>query len=369
MKKVGLIRHLHYPLLLVTMLLVAMGVFFIYSASYQITIETNAQVNYSSKQVVWSMIGLMVFVTVLLYGYDRIMKMSYVIYAANILLLIMVLAIGATRYGSQRWLQFGGLVLQPSEFAKITVILALARYLSTNLQNYRSVWFIVKAMILTFFPMILILRQPDLGTSLVFIPIFFAMVFVAGTPIKHLLWLIGAGMSVIPFFWFFILKDYQKNRLRVFWDPNLDPTGLGYQAIQSKIAIGSGGLLGKGWLHGTQNQLNFLPKRYTDFIFSVIGEEWGFIGVSFVLLLYFALVILGIYIASKSKDSFGKLVACGISVMVLSHVMINIGMTIGIMPITGLPLLFLSYGGSSMLTAIICIALLESIWVKRRYDY
>ncbi len=369
MKKLGLISHMNYPLLILTSLLIAVGVFFIYSASYQITLETNAQVNYSAKQLVWTLIGFMCFIAIILYGYDRIMKLSYMLYIANILLLLLVFAIGSTRYGSQRWIHIGGLVLQPSEFAKITIILALARYLSGNLQNYRSVSFLAKAMILTFFPMILILRQPDLGTSLVFIPIFFAMVFVAGTPIKHLLWFVGAGLTAIPCFWFFILKDYQKNRVRVFWDPNLDPTGLGYQAIQSKIAIGSGGFWGKGWLNGTQNQLNFLPKRYTDFIFSVIGEEWGFLGVSFVLLLYLLIMILAIYIASKSKDSYGKLVACGIAVMILSHVIINVGMTIGIMPITGLPLLFLSYGGSSMLTAIISIALLESIWIKRRYDY
>ncbi len=369
MKKIGLISHLNYPLLSVTVLLITVGLAFIYSASYQITIETNAQINYSSKQVVWSVIGIICFVAILLYGYDRIMKLSYLIYIANILLLILVFVIGATRYGSQRWIQVGGLVLQPSEFAKITIIITLSKYLSMNLQNYRSIWFLLKAMILTFFPMVLILRQPDLGTSLVFIPIFFTMVFVAGTPLKHLLLLIGTGITAVPFFWFFLLKDYQKNRIRVFWDPNLDPAGLGYQAIQSKIAVGSGGLFGKGWLHGTQNQLNFLPKRYTDFIFSVIGEEWGFLGVSFVLLLYFLLIIIGIYIASKSKDSFGKLLACGISVMILAHVIINVGMTIGIMPITGLPLLFLSYGGSSMLTAIISVALLESIWVKRKYDY
>jgi rod shape determining protein RodA len=185
---------------------------------------------------------------------------------------------------------------------------------------------------------------------------------------KYLFSFIFLGLASMPCFWF-LLKDYQKNRIRVFWDPNLDPTGLGYQAIQSKIAIGSGKLLGKGWLNGTQNQLNFLPKRHTDFIFSVIGEEWGFLGVSLVLVLYLSIIIIGIYIAARSKDIYGKLVATGISILILSHVLINVGMTIGIMPITGLPLLFLSYGGSSMLTAIISIALLQSIWLKRRYDY
>jgi len=224
----------------------------------------------------------------------------------------------------------------------------------------------------TFIPLIILLKQPDLGTAVVLLIMFLSLSIVKGLQKKVVVLLIIIGALSIPFIGNIMwegLKDYQKNRIRVFWDPNLDPTGLGYQAIQSKIAIGSGGLLGKGWLHGTQNQLNFLPKRHTDFIFSVIGEEWGFFGVMCVLILFLVLVLAGIYVASKSKDVYGKLVATGISIMLLCHVVINIGMTIGLMPITGLPLLFLSYGGSSMLTAIISIALLQSIWIKRRYDY
>ncbi|RJP57495.1 MAG: rod shape-determining protein RodA [Candidatus Auribacter fodinae] len=368
MFKGRIFKYLNYPLLFVTFALVGIGIIFISSASYQITLETNAQINYASKQIVWVVVAFIAFLTIILYGYDRIVNLSYPIYFMNIALLILVLALGSERYGAQRWLQFGGFLLQPSEFAKISIILVLARHISLNVGSYRSFMFILRPMVLTFIPMILILRQPDLGTSLVFIPILFSMIFVAGAMLKQLITLMSVGVLAMPIFWF-LLKDYQKNRIRVFWDPNLDPTGLGYQAIQSKIAIGSGGLLGKGWLHGTQNQLNFLPKRHTDFIFSVIGEEWGFFGVMCVLILFLVLVLAGIYVASKSKDVYGKLVATGISIMLLCHVVINIGMTIGLMPITGLPLLFLSYGGSSMLTAIISIALLQSIWIKRRYDY
>lgn len=362
------LKYLHYPLLIVTLLLIGIGVFFIYSASYQITLETNAEVNYASKQIVWIIAGLIAFFVVILYGHDRIQHLSYTFYILNIGLLILVLVLGSERYGAQRWLKFGGFLLQPSEFAKITIILALARLISSNVGNYRSVLYVVKPILLTFVPMILILRQPDLGTSLVFIPVLFTMMFVAGAKLKYILTLIFTGLGAMPVFWF-LLKDYQKNRIRVFWDPNLDPTGLGYQAIQSKISIGSGGLFGKGWLNGTQNQLNFLPKRHTDFIFSVIGEEWGFIGVAVVLTLFFLIILMAIHIASRSKDIYGKLVATGIAIMILCHVLINIGMTIGLMPITGLPLLFLSYGGSSMLTAITTIALLQSIWIKRRHDY
>ncbi|MCD6459572.1 rod shape-determining protein RodA [bacterium] len=368
MNRLQSFKYINIPLLALTVILTAIGVFFIYSASYQITIETQSQVNYYSKQIIWVAVSFCIFLFVLFYGYENIMKQSFLILGLNIILLIMVYIFGNERYGAQRWLQFGGLVLQPSEITKVTIILALSRYVSLNIHNYRSFRFMFTAFLIVFVPMILILRQPDLGTALVFIPIFFSIIFVAGTPIKHILKLIVPGLVSAPVFWF-LLKDYQKNRIRVFWDPNLDPTGLGYQSIQSKIAIGSGGLFGKGWLHGTQNQLNFLPKRYTDFIFSIIGEEWGFLGACIILLIYFAIIIIGIYIASKSRDIYGKLVATGISIMLLSHVIINVGMTIGVMPITGLPLLFLSYGGSSMLTAMISVALLQSIWMKRRYDY
>ena len=362
------LKHINYFLLFLVLLIISVGIFFIYSASYQITIETNAQVNYFSKQIVWALCGITASVFVILYDYEKLKKLSYPLLVVNVLLLLLVLLLGSERYGAQRWLKIGGFVLQPSEFTKITLILALARFLSLNLHKCQSLSFLIKSMLLISIPILLILKQPDLGTTLVFIPIFIAMVFVAGASLKYLITLLFTGLISIPGFWFF-LKEYQKNRIRVFWDPNLDPTGLGYQSIQSKIAVGSGGLLGKGWLNGTQNQLNFLPKRHTDFIFSVIGEEWGFLGAVFVLMLYFALIVMGIYIASKSKDVYGKLVATGISVMILSHVMINVGMTIGVMPITGLPLLFLSYGGSSMLMSIMSIGLLQTIWIKRRYDY
>ncbi|MCP5462320.1 MAG: rod shape-determining protein RodA [bacterium] len=361
-------KYIHYSLLIVTVLLVLIGVVSIYSAAYQITLETNAQVHYAMKQLAWACIGIFIFFVIIFYGYDGIYKLSYPLFLGNILLLVLVLVLGSVRHGSQRWLQFGGVLIQPSEFAKLTFVLALARYVSKNLMQNRSFMFVLKPLLLTFIPVILILQQPDLGTSLVFFPVFLSVIFVAGVNIRYLIKMSLVGITTMPFLWF-CLRDYQKNRIRVFCDPNLDPTGLGYQAIQSKIAVGAGGLFGKGWLNGTQNQLNFLPKRHTDFIFSVISEEWGFLGVVLVLSLYFLLVVMGIYIASKSKDTYGKLLAVGISFMILSHVVINVGMTVGIMPITGLPLVFLSYGGSSMLTALISIAILESIWIKRRYDY
>jgi len=364
-----ILKQLNYPLLIVTLTILIIGIFFIYSASYQITLVTNAEINYAAKQVVWSVISLIVFFLIIFFlSYDKIKLFTYPLFIVNIVTLLIVLAFGSERYGAQRWLSIGGFILQPSEFAKLTFILALAKLLSSDIQNHKSIWFIIKPLILSFIPIILILKQPDLGTTLTFFPVLFAMLFVAGASIKYLSILLISGVSALPFFWI-LLKEYQKNRIRVFWDPNMDPTGLGYQSIQSKIAVGSGGLFGKGWLHGTQNQLNFLPKRYTDFIFSVVGEEWGFIGVCIVLALYLCLVIIGLYIASKSKDTFGKLLGIGISIMILGHVMINTGMTVGLTPITGLPLLMLSYGGSSVLTAMISIALLESIWIKRKYDF
>jgi rod shape determining protein RodA len=213
-------------------------------------------------------------------------------------------------------------------------------------------------------PFLLVLIQPDLGTALLLVPIFFAMMFVAGASRKYLGILIAAGVAAMPFFWHF-LRDYQKQRLMVFLNPNVDPLGAGYTIIQSKIAIGSGGLIGKGWLAGTQNQLNFLPERHTDFIFSVIGEEWGLFGALALVLLYFLIVRRSFNIAVSTNDMYGKLIATGVGVLLALQVVINMAMTIGMMPVVGIPLPLVSYGGSSMLATFIAVGLLLSVGMRR----
>jgi rod shape determining protein RodA len=213
-------------------------------------------------------------------------------------------------------------------------------------------------------PFILVLLQPDLGTALLMLPIFFAILLVGGARVKYIVWMIAIGLAGLPVFWHF-LREYQKQRLLVFLNPNIDPLGAGYTIIQSKIAVGSGGLFGKGWLAGTQNQLNFLPERHTDFIFSVIGEEWGFLGALIVVFLYFVIVQKAFTIANLTSDRFGKLIATGIGVLLGFQVIINIGMTIGLMPVVGIPLPLVSYGGSSLLSTLVAIGLLLNVFMRR----
>jgi rod shape determining protein RodA len=213
-------------------------------------------------------------------------------------------------------------------------------------------------------PFLLVLVQPDLGTALLLVPIFFAVLFAGGAKPKHLGVMIGSGLVAMPFFWHF-LREYQKQRLMVFINPNVDPLGAGYTIIQSKIAVGSGGLFGKGWMSGTQNQLNFLPERHTDFIFSTIGEEWGFLG-AMVLMVFYGLIIREMFgIAYSTTDRAGKLVAIGVAVLLAFQVTINISMTIGAMPVVGIPLPMVSYGGSSLLATVAAIGLVLNIGMRR----
>lgn len=214
-------------------------------------------------------------------------------------------------------------------------------------------------------PFLLVMKQPDLGTSLVFMAIFFGMIFVCGVNLRLLGGIFGVGLACMPILWHF-LKDYQKMRIMVFMDPNVDPLGSGYHIIQSKIAIGSGMLFGKGLFGGTQSQLNFLPENHTDFIFAVVGEELGFIGAAFLLLLYLVVLWRGIKIARDASDMFGRLLAVGITSMLAFHVLVNVGMTTGIMPVTGIPLPFMSYGVSSLTTNILSIAILLNIHMRKQ---
>jgi len=213
-------------------------------------------------------------------------------------------------------------------------------------------------------PFLLILGQPDLGTALMLVPVFFTLLYIWGAKLKHLFFIIGCGLVMSPLSWF-LLKDYQKERIMVFMNPDIDPLGAGYTVIQSRIAIGSGGAFGKGWLSGTQNQLNFLTERHTDFIFSVAGEEWGFVGGAILIALYYVLVKRAFEIARKTDDPCGTLAACGMATIMGIQVIVNISMTMGFMPVVGLPLPLVSYGGSSLLVTMIALGLLESVAIHR----
>lgn len=350
-------------LLLISVLTVsAVGILTIYSATHQSLQKSVA--GYPMKQMVWMFLGILMMIIVLCVDTKIIRKVSPYLYLPLILILIGVLLFGKTSLGAKRWFAVGPLTVQPSEFAKIVVIMTLAYYLSARRNTVRYFSTVIVSLLIVSIPALLVMRQPDLGTAMTFFPIFFAMAFAAGAGVFHLLSLCAAGLAATPALWF-LLKDYQKSRIMVFLNPESDPLGSGYSIIQSKIAIGSGELLGKGWMKGTQTQLNFLPEQYTDFIFSVVGEEWGFAGALFLILLFVVIIARGIRIAWKADDRFGYLLAVGIVTLISFHVLVNIGMAIGFLPVTGLPLPLVTYGGSSVISTMIAVGLLLNIRVWR----
>ncbi len=360
MIKRNLIRNFDVWLFLVTLILVGIGVAIIYSATYQ----AGGKSSYPAKQFSWACIGLIALFLGLFVDYKTFDRLAYFFYFINLGLLVLVLVSGKVVFGAQRWLSFGAFSFQPSELAKVTVIMVLARFLGDRKGRLNSVWCLLVAFAIGFAPMILVILQPDLGTGIVILPVLFAILYVAGVPRRYLWVLVIVGVLFSPFL-FFLLKDYQKSRLLVFLNPDADPLGAGYATNQAKIAIGSGGLFGKGWLSGTQTRLWFLPENRTDFVFATVGEEFGFIGSLFLLGLYTFVVIRGVQTAQQSKDFSGALLAVGISVMIALHVFVNVGMAVGIMPVVGLPLPLISYGGSCTVTTLFAIGLLMNVRARR----
>lgn len=311
-----------------------------------------------TKQITWITISWLFLILISLINYRFYFDLSYILYGFNVFLLIAVVLFGRQAMGAQRWISFFGINFQPSELSKITTIFILARIFSYEEGGLFKRVFL--PFLLIGFNALIIFKQPDLGTALIIIFIFFIMGLSSGIKKRYFVFLLIGGLLVSPLAWK-ILKDYQKKRLVVFLNPNVDPLGAGYTIIQSKIAIGSGRVLGKGFLSGTQNQFNFLPERHTDFIFTVIAEEWGFAGSIFILLIYWLILNKILDKTEGIKDSFGRLLCSGISAIIFLHVFINIGMTLGILPVVGLPLIFLSYGGTSMLVNFILLGVFINI--------
>ena len=357
------LKEIDYTLLIVATIIFIAGIFFLFSASYQKSKDFDR--NFTLLQIMWMIVALGIGTVILLIDYNRLISSAYLIYGISILSLLIVLVFGIEKLGAQRWLHIGEISVQPSEFAKIAIVLALARYLGYNSGRMERFTSMIIPIVITIVPVALILVQPDLGTAIILLPVLFSMLYVSGVKVKHLLTLGLTGLAASPFMWHYLLKGYQKNRLMVFLDPNIDPTGAGYTITQSKIAIGSGGLLGKGWLSGTQNQLNFLPERHTDFIFSVVGEEWGYLGCTMLVLLYLFLIIRGMNIAYSTADTSAKLLVVGLVTLLSLQIFINIGMTMGLMPVVGLPLPLISYGGSSLVCTMAIIALLINVRMRR----
>lgn len=419
-----------YLLILVVLILVALGVLFIYSSS--INSEGVSVTNEYIKQIIWASIGFVIMIFVTLYDFRKTESFTPYLYVFLILLLVYTRIFGRYVNGAKSWIGIGEFGVQPSEFGKIFFILFLARFLdeSKKMNQFKRFVYAIGVLIV---PMGLILIQPDLGTASVYIPIFLTMCFIAGIPVKYILYVLSFGIltvffTVIPvwnmeiaekplvfisvltnlklrallissvllitllgyvvrryfhgpkyIYWITLvfsviclslifsmvlgkfLKDYQIKRLIIFMNPNKDRLGAGWNIIQSKVAIGAGGMTGQGYLQGTQSHYRFLPQQSTDFIFSILSEELGFIGGIFVFSLYFVILLKILYIIRKCINRYGSYICAGIFGMFSFHFFVNVGMVMGIMPITGIPLLFLSYGGSSLLTAMTCIGLVMNI--------
>ncbi|HAA08570.1 MAG: rod shape-determining protein RodA [Syntrophomonadaceae bacterium] len=369
------LKFIDKPFLISLVLIIGFGLVVLSSASQGISGDPYF---YVKKQVLFLGVGLIAALLVLRYDYSHLRRYGIILYGLSVFLLIAVLVVGEEVRGTTGWISLGPLpAVQPAEFTKIMLAISFADFLNKRKGMLNTLGEILPCIVYMGVPFVLILMQPDLGTALVYIAMTVVMMFVAGANPRILGGLIalGAGFIGLMLFMHFQygmwlpLEDYQIKRLTVFLNPYEDGKGgrgAGWNTIQSLIAIGSGGLTGLGLFNGTQVQLNFLPEHHTDFIYAVIGEEMGFIGAAGVILLYTILLLRAIYISFHAKDLFGTLIVTGITAMWLFHIFENIGMSIGIMPITGIPLPFLSYGGSSMITNLIAVGLVLSVNVRGR---
>ena len=332
---------------------------------------------YVKRELIWAALGLGGLFLMRGINYEGWRRLAWPIYGFMLALLAAVLVHGHQALGAQRWIQLGPFPLQPSEIAKLLYVLFMADYLTGRMEHGGGLSHLrdlAAPAFWTLIPMLLVLKQPDLGTALVFAAMFFGMLYVAGSPGRLLLLTFGGVLAVLVVLIYahlrwhlpLPLKNYQLTRLLVFLNPNLDPLGSGYNIIQSKVALGSGGLWGTGLSGAWQNHLGFLPEPYTDFIFAVIGEETGFIGAGAVLLVYLVLLWRSVNILGRAKDRYGAVLAAGIVAMFAFHLLVNAGMAMGIMPVTGVPLPFISYGGSSLLTNGLGVGLLLAVYNYRQ---
>jgi len=359
-----LLRKMDWIFILAMFGLFTIGLMSIYSASYRTDDEWMTAL--TRRQAVWMLAGLVCFTATVLIDFRKLVASAWWIYIVCLILLVLVLVMGVKVYGAYRWLNLFGIKVQPSEFAKIGTLLVLTRYVglpSRDMAEFKTFYTVLLIMAV---PFLLVLNQPDLGTALMLVPLALSMLFVGGVPIRYMGILLGVGLLLSPMGWF-ALDEYQKERIFVFLDPGRDPLGAGWNKIQSEIAVGSGGLGGKGFLMGTQNILGFLPRTVapTDFIFSVIAEESGFIGSAVLLGLYAVILSCSIRAAIQAVDKTGRLLAAGVATMLFCHLFVNIAMTVGLAPITGLPLPLISYGGSFMICTMTALGLVQSVYVRR----
>lgn len=357
-----LIYNFDWVLLVTILLLVSIGIVNLYSTTAG---WNDGSTPFYLKQLIWFCGGLVLAVGLCLFDYRKLQYLAVHAYVVGVGLLIAVMFLGRTNMGATRWINLGLFNVQPSEVIKIAMILLFARLLSKTVPadgfGLRDLW---RPLLWLSVPVVLILKQPDLGTAVMVLLIVVSMALFAGLKRATTLWL-GLLSALAMVVGWFGLHNYQRARIITFLNPEADPLGSGYHIIQSKIAVGSGGLFGKGFIHGTQSQLSFLPERHTDFAFSVFAEEWGFTGCLLLLLLYFFLIAWGLYVARRAADRFGLFLALGITSMFFWHILVNLAMVIGLMPVVGVPLPFFSYGGTSLVTMMTAVGLLLNVSMRR----
>jgi len=353
-------RELDWTLTIISLVICGVGILQIYSATRD-TIWQDAW----WKQIIYIAAGLVLMWLTSLIDYHTLMNYVFPFYALSVVALFGVLLIGKQAFGSRRWIPVaGGFHLQVSEFVKLVIILLVAHFLTELKTEDLEGRDMAKVAGLVAVPMALVMKQPDLGTSLTYLPILVVGMFLAGMRRKYLIAIGVVVLLVLPVGWT-VLKDYQKARLVSFMDPDRDPHGNGYQLIQSKIAVGAGGMWGKGVTKGSQTQLRFLPVPHTDFIFSAFAEEHGFVGVIVVLALYFVLIMQIVQNAQTASDKAGMYICMGVAALMLFHVLVNVGMVVGRMPVTGIPLPLLSAGGSSVLSNFMMLGLVNNVRLRR----
>lgn len=354
------LRHVDWVLVVSTAALVAVGTLAVASA----TSTPEQPLGVLRSRLVHVAVGLGALASLAALPYRSLGEAWKLVYGVSVALLALTDLVGRTALGAQRWLSLGPLSLQPSELAKLGLIVALAWCLSRRKEPPARLADLFPSLLLTAPMVVLVFLQPDLGSALVFVAILLGMLWAAGLPAQQLASLLAVGLLAAPLAWP-VLKPYQRARLLVFLDPGLDPLGAGYNLIQSKIAIGSGGLWGKGLFAGTQNTLQFLPMQHTDFVFSVVGEELGFVGAVGVLFVFWVWLVRVLRVAASARDPFGSYLCVGVASLVAFHVVVNVGMTVGLLPATGIPLPFLSYGGTALVSHLAAVGIVLSVAVRR----
>lgn len=354
------LKNTEWVILICTIILIAIGLFALASAS------KNTEMGELKKQAIWVIISIPILIITAIIDYKSITKISAFLYVISIILLIAVLLTSAIN-GATSWFNLGQISIQPAEISKIAVVLFLANIMSKLSKNeINKPLKLMMVLGIALVPVLLIILQPDYGTAMAYVVATVVMLYVAGINKKYIIVSFLLVIIALPLLYFFVLPEHAKLRIDVYLNPYLDPRGAGYNIIQSKLAIGAGRLVGQGWMNGTQTHLGFLYPKSTDFIFAVIGEEMGFIACVCIIIIYIIMITRAINVAKTARDDLGSYIVAGISGILIFHVLENIGMTMGLLPITGVPLPFISYGGSAMITNMMCIGLILNISSRRQ---